>query len=108
MRSRPFSSFTNAGGAYVLGGVKRCPQVSGPLFSGDGFIAGAVAGPGSDGEEGAGEHGQGGVPVPGPVPADLVVVQAGLAFRLGEAVLSRPPLMPMKWNLSLAMPQILG
>jgi hypothetical protein len=34
MRSRPFSSFTNAGGAYVLGGVKRCPQVSGPLFNG--------------------------------------------------------------------------
>jgi hypothetical protein len=30
------------------------------------------------------------VPVPGPVPADLVVVEAGLAFRLGEAVLDSP------------------
>ena len=87
MRSRPFSSFTKAGGAYVLDGVKRCPQGSGPLFR----EGGAVACPGSaggDGEEGAGEHGQGGVPVPCPVPADLVVVEAGLAFRLGEAVLA--------------------
>ena len=32
MRSRPFSSFTKAGGAYVLGGANRCPQASGPLL----------------------------------------------------------------------------
>ena len=51
---------------------------------------------GGDGEERVGEHGQGDVPVPGPVAADLVVVQAGLVLRLAEAVLSRPPLMPVK------------
>jgi hypothetical protein len=34
-----------------------------------------------------GEHGQGGMAVPGPVLADLVVVRAGLALGLGEAVL---------------------
>jgi len=34
-----------------------------------------------------GEHGKGGVPVPGAVLADLVVVQAGLVLGLGEAVL---------------------
>jgi Chlamydia polymorphic membrane protein (Chlamydia_PMP) repeat len=58
--------------------------VSGPLFSRGGFIVGAVAGPGGDGEEGVGKHGEGGVAVPGPVPADLVVVEPGLAFRLGS------------------------
>jgi hypothetical protein len=36
------------------------------------------------------EHRRGDVPVPGPVPADLVVVQPGLALRLGEAVLYSP------------------
>lgn len=38
-----------------------------------------------------GQHGQGDVPVPGAVLADLVVVQAGLVLRLGEAVLHSPP-----------------
>ena len=37
------------------------------------------------------EHGQGDVPVPGAVLADLVVVQAGLVLGLGEAVLDSPP-----------------
>ena len=36
------------------------------------------------------EHGQGGVPVPGVVPADLIVVQAGLVLGLSEAVLHSP------------------
>jgi hypothetical protein len=31
------------------------------------------------------------VPVPGPVLADLVVVEASLVLRLGEAVLNSPP-----------------
>jgi hypothetical protein len=39
---------------------------------------------------------KGDVPVPGAVLADLVVVQAGLVLGLAEAVLNRPPLMPMK------------
>ena len=41
-----------------------------------------------------GEHGQGGVPVLGPVLADLVVVQAGFALGLGEAVLDLPERVP--------------
>src|SRR6516165_5714822 len=92
MRSRPVSSLMKVGGAYVLGGAKRCPRVSGPLFSEGGFVAGAVAvaGPGGDSEESVGDHGQGGVPVPGPVLADLVVVEAGLSFCLGKAVLDSP------------------
>jgi hypothetical protein len=59
-------------------GVPRVPA------GGAGSWAGGAVG---DGEKGAAEHGQGGVPVPGPVLADLVVAQPGLAFRLGEAVL---------------------
>jgi hypothetical protein len=59
-----------------------------PTFSLNG-LAGAVAGSGGD-VKGVGEHGEGGVPVPGPVPAGLVVVEPGLAFRLGEAVLDSP------------------
>jgi hypothetical protein len=43
-----------------------------------------------DGEEGVREHGQGGVAVPGVVPADLIVVQAGLVLGLSEAVLHSP------------------
>jgi hypothetical protein len=38
-----------------------------------------------------GEHGEGDVPVPGAVLADLLVVQAGLALGLVEAVLHGPP-----------------
>jgi hypothetical protein len=45
---------------------------------------------GGDGEERAGEHGQGDVAAPGAVAADLVVVQAGLVLGLGEAVHYRP------------------
>jgi len=96
IRSRPFWPVTNAGGAYVLGGANGCPQGSGPLFSG-GVVVPAGRGrargrswpgvAGGDGEEGMGEHGKGGVPVPGAVLADLVVVQAGLVLGLGEAVL---------------------
>jgi len=43
-----------------------------------------------DGEPGQGEHGQGDVAVPGPVEADLVVVQAGLVLPGLEALLDRP------------------
>jgi hypothetical protein len=49
-----------------------------------------AGGAGGDGQEGVGEHGQGGVPVPGPVLADLVVVEAGLALGFREAVLDSP------------------
>jgi hypothetical protein len=102
----------NVGGAYVLGGAKICPQESGPLFTG--VAASGRAGrervrrsgrphcAGGDGEEGVREHGQGDVPVPGAVLADLVMVQAGLVLGFAEAVLNRPPLMPMKWKSSLA------
>jgi hypothetical protein len=41
MRLRPVSSVTKAGGAYVLGGAKRCPQASDPFFSGGGPVAAA-------------------------------------------------------------------
>ena len=61
-----------------------------------------------DGEEGVGEHGQGDPAGPGRVAADLVLVQSCQALAGLERLFSRPPLMPMKWNLSLAMPQILG
>jgi hypothetical protein len=85
MRSRPFSSFTNAGGAYVLGGVERCPQVSRPLFSGDRF----VAGPGGDSEEGMGKHGERGVPVPGPRPFFATPEE----WHAGQPILfTRPPI----------------
>jgi hypothetical protein len=42
---------------------------------------------GGDGEVGVREDGQGGVPVPGVIAADLVVVQAGLVLRGLEALL---------------------
>src|SRR5277367_3053337 len=100
MRSRPVSSVTKAGGAYVLGGANCCPQGSGPLFTVPGLVVPAggqlrrpgagTGGAGGDGEERVGDHGQGGMPVPGPVLADLVVVQAGLALRVSEAVLDPP------------------
>ena len=38
-----------------------------------------------DGEERVREHGQGNVPVPGAVAADLVVVKADLVLGLSEA-----------------------
>src|SRR5258708_12627922 len=100
MRSRPFSSVMKAGGAYLLGGAKTFPQASGPLFSrpAAGVPAGRrrlrwlrPGGAGGGGEERVREHGQGDVPVPGTVLADLVVVQAGLVLCFGEAVLDRPP-----------------
>jgi hypothetical protein len=40
-----------------------------------------------------GEHGQGDVPVPGVIAADLVLVEADLAFRGLEAFLNAPPVM---------------
>ena len=42
------------------------------------------------GEPGEGEHGQGDVGVPGPLGADLVLVQAGLVLGLLEAFLDPP------------------
>jgi len=88
------------GGLYVRGGLNVCPQAAGPLFTR--LAAGVPAGgrrfrrlrPGSaggDGEKRVREHGQGDVPVPGAVLADLVVVQAGLVLGLAEAVLDGPP-----------------
>jgi hypothetical protein len=83
-----------AGGAYVLGGAKICPQASGPLFTlvagsvpaGRGFrrARGGPGGAGGDGQERVGEHRQGDVAVPGAVPADLVVVQASLILGLSD------------------------
>jgi hypothetical protein len=61
--SRRVSPVMRLIGVYVLGGAKRCPQLSGPLFTG----LAAVAGPGGDGEERVGQHGQRDVPVPGRV-----------------------------------------
>jgi hypothetical protein len=49
-----------------------------------------------------GAHGQGDVPVPGGVLADLVVVQGGLVLSGLETFLNRPPLMPVKRDSSLA------
>jgi hypothetical protein len=48
------------------------------------------------------EHGQGDVPVPGVVTADLIVIEAGLGLGGLEALLNRPPLIPMKRKWSLA------
>jgi hypothetical protein len=45
----------------------------------------------ADLKEGKREHGQGGLPVPGVVAADLIVVQAGLVLGGLEAFLDRPP-----------------
>jgi hypothetical protein len=95
IRSRPVSSVMNADGLYVLGRAKKLPTAVGSLFSGlfadasagsglSGWPGGCPGGPGGvrgDGEEGAREHGQGDVPVPGAVAADLVAVQAGLRLR---------------------------
>src|SRR5487761_1521970 len=80
--------------------AKTFPQPSYPPFSG--LAAGVPAGgrrfgllrphsAGGDGEERVREDGQGDVPVPGAVLADLVVVQPGLVLRLAEAVLDSPP-----------------
>ena len=77
--------------------VHRCQvpfsAVSPPAFPLAGTAGGGPGGPGGvrgDGEERVREHGQGDVPVPGAVAADLVVVQAGLVLGLGEAVLDSP------------------
>ena len=54
-----------------------------PLF----LRAGGGAG---SGEVGRGGHGQGDVGVPGPVVADLVLIEAGLILRCLEALVTRP------------------
>src|SRR5208282_4591730 len=94
----PFSAVMTGGGLYVLGGANLCPQGAGPLFTPAALVvsAGRRRGRGprgmrGDGEERVGEHGQGDVPVPGLVLADLVVVQPGLVLGLGKAVLDSPP-----------------
>jgi hypothetical protein len=59
-------------------GSDRCGRTWVPLF--DLLCAGG-------GEVGGGEHGQGDVGVPGPVAADLVVIEPGQAFgglRMGR------------------------
>src|SRR5690606_28976519 len=44
-----------------------------------------------DGEEGESSHGEGYVPVPGGVAADLVVIETRLVFRGLETLLDHPP-----------------
>ena len=58
--------------------------------------AAGVLGSGGDGEERKGQHGQGGPPVPGAPPADLVVVQPGQALGSLEILFNRPLLIPVK------------
>src|ERR1039457_6749234 len=62
---------------YVMSGRAGCPQALGPFFG----LAGQY------GQERMGEHGQGDMPVPGVVEADLVIAEAGLAFPCLEAFL---------------------
>ena len=50
-----------------------------------------AGGTGGDSQERVREHGQGDVPVPGAVPADLIVIQACLVVRLAGTVLDAPP-----------------
>jgi hypothetical protein len=57
-------------------GSDRCGRTWVPLF--DLLCAGG-------GEVGGGEHGQGDVSVPGPVTADLVVIESGFVLRGLEA-----------------------
>jgi hypothetical protein len=64
-------------------------------------LAGVLIGS-DDSEEGMGEHGEGDPARPGHVPADLVLVQGGQALAGLEELLNRPPLMPVKRELSLA------
>src|SRR5579863_10353683 len=49
-----------------------------------------MLGGGGDGEEGGGEHGQGGPPVPGGPAADLVLIQPGQPFAGLEILLCGP------------------
>jgi hypothetical protein len=60
----------------------------GSLFT---VLGAGTAGAGKDGQECVRQHRQGDLPVTRLVPADLVVVQAGLVLGLGEAVLDGPP-----------------
>ena len=48
-------------------------------------------GVGGDGEERRGEHGQGDVPVPGGVAANLVVIKTGLVLGELERLFHTPP-----------------
>jgi hypothetical protein len=64
---------------FVLSGRSGCPQVAGPFFR---FVS-------HDREECQGEHGEGDMPVPGVVEADLVVVQPGVPRDLLRPELSR-------------------
>jgi hypothetical protein len=65
--------------------------VAGQLDLPSGTWVSSVFGGGCDGQEGAGEHGEGDPPVPGGPAADLVVVQAGEAFAGLEVLLGGPP-----------------
>jgi hypothetical protein len=87
--------------------------VCGRLAAGSGWRRGLGVGAlaelgGGDGADREGGHDQDEVAQDGGVEAGLALVQAEAVLGQLEAFLSRPPLMPMKWNLSLAMPQILG
>ena len=64
-------------------------RVSGICPAGPGLPA--SLGGGGDGQEGAGEHGEGDPAVPGGPAADLVLVQAGEAFAGLEVLLDGPP-----------------
>ena len=77
-------------GRLVIGGGGQFPCVgpgcglAGGSAGGRAAAGGFRAG-GGDGEQGLGAHGQHGVAVEGVPGADLVLVQAGLAFSLLEA-----------------------
>ena len=91
----------------VCGSGDQVGEEAGDFVAGQRDLPGWAGGAGPfggscDGQEGAGEHGEGDPPVPGGPAADLVLVQAGEAFAGLEVLLSRPPLMPVKRESSLA------
>jgi hypothetical protein len=101
-----------SGPVQLHGGCGQFPGQSGEQLAD--FVSGqrdeqvivrvAVAGPGGrgqDGQEGVGEQGQDGPPAPGGPAPDLVLVQGGELLAPREAVLNRPPLIPLKRKPSL-------
>jgi hypothetical protein len=58
--------------SLLLNGISGLRSAVGPLFG----LLGA-----GGGEVGGGEHREGGVGVPGPVAADLVVIESGFVLR---------------------------
>jgi hypothetical protein len=98
---------------YFWDGERDHPRVGRRGLIGDGRRRGLGIGAvleqgGGDGADGQGGHDQHEVAEDRGVEPGLALVQAEAVLPEPEVLLSRPPLMPMKWNLSLAMPQILG